>query len=184
MIPKPEACPTAEPNAGICPSILRAGQPAKRFELTKEDMMAKHYVEDDWRVPIQKMETGDGCTTKWRMITRTDVELVALLGGDYAAPFLSPESAREIGFRDQILPGVGTLNIAYGMLIQCGFLKDVIAYMGTREMRFLLPVHPGDRIRMITEVAEKKRVEKGWICTYDWKIQNQEEAIVAQGRNT
>ncbi len=146
--------------------------------------MATHYIEEDWRVPVQKMEIGDGCTTKWRMITRTDVELTALLGGDYADPFLSRESAQSCGFKDQIMPGVGTLNIAYGLLIHCGFLKDVMAYMGSREMRFFLPVYPGDRIRMITEVTDKKQVQKGWICDYDWKIQNHKEAIVAQGHNT
>lgn len=46
--------------------------------------MTNHYMEDHWRRPIQKMEVGDRLTTKSRVITRTELELFALLGGDTA----------------------------------------------------------------------------------------------------
>jgi acyl dehydratase len=141
------------------------------------------YIEESWRIPAQKMEVGDRITTKARTITRTDVEMVALLGGDYAAQFLSREAAEAAGWKDQLLPGVGTLNIAYGLLIQAGFLADVVAYMGTDRLRFFQPVYPGDAIRMEAEVAGKKLTEKGWICEYDWKVRNQHDEVVASGRN-
>jgi oxepin-CoA hydrolase / 3-oxo-5,6-dehydrosuberyl-CoA semialdehyde dehydrogenase len=145
--------------------------------------MAEHYIEDNWRMPIQKMEVGDRITTKQRTITRTDIEVGALLGGDYAAQFLSRESAQASGWKDQLLPGVCTLNIAYGLLIQAGFLADVVAYMGTDRLRFFQPVYPGDAIRMEAEVASKKLTEKGWICEYDWKVWNQNDVVVASGHN-
>jgi len=44
--------------------------------------MSKHFIEDNWRTPIQKMEIGDKIITKSRTITKTDIELGALLGGD------------------------------------------------------------------------------------------------------
>lgn len=43
--------------------------------------MGEHYIEDNWRKPIQEMEVGDKVTTKSRTITRTEIELLALLGG-------------------------------------------------------------------------------------------------------
>jgi len=43
--------------------------------------MPKHYIEDDMRLRIQKMEIGDKFTSKTRVVTRTDLELFALLGG-------------------------------------------------------------------------------------------------------
>ena len=57
--------------------------------------MATHYVEDDWRKHIQDMEIGDTLTTKSRVITKTDVELFALLGGDIAPQFLDDKAAQE-----------------------------------------------------------------------------------------
>ena len=145
--------------------------------------MAKHYVEDSWRKPIQKMEIGDKLTTKSRVITKTDVELFALLGGDIAPQFLDENAARASGWKTQLVPGLCTLNIAYGLLIQAGFIADIIAYMQTSEMKFLAPVYPGDSITMETEVRSKKKVEKGWICEYDWTIRNQDGEAVAQGHN-
>jgi oxepin-CoA hydrolase/3-oxo-5,6-dehydrosuberyl-CoA semialdehyde dehydrogenase len=145
--------------------------------------MATHYVEDSWRKPIQEMEIGDKLTTKSRVITKTDVELFALLGGDIAPQFLDENAARASGWKTQLVPGLCTLNIAYGLLIQAGFIADIIAYMQTSEMKFLSPVYPGDSIRMETEVRSKKKVKKGWICEYDWIIRNQDGEAVAQGHN-
>jgi acyl dehydratase len=145
--------------------------------------MPTHYIEDDMRLRIQKMEIGDKFTSKTRVITRTDLELFALLGGDIAPLFLSPAAAKNNGWKDQLVPGLCTLNIGYGLLIQAGFIADVIAYMGTSDMQFLAPVYPGDSIRMETEVTSKKKTVKGWICEYDWTIRNQDTVVVAKGHN-
>lgn len=146
--------------------------------------MAKHYMENDWRIPVQKMEIGDKLTTKTRVITKTEVELFALLGGDIAPQFLSEKAAQDSGWKTQLVPGLCSLNIAYGLLIQAGFLTDIIAYISTSNMRFLAPVYPDDSICMETEVTKKKKTEKGWICEYDWTIKNQDEKTVAEGHNT
>lgn len=145
--------------------------------------MPKHYIENDWRKPIQKMEVGDRVTTKSRVITKTETELFAIIGGDYAAQFLSERAAKENGWKNQLVPGLLSVNIAYGLLIQNGFLKDVIAYMGTSNMEFLSPVYLEDSIGVEAEITSKKKAKKGWICEYDWIIKNQENVIVATGHN-
>ena len=145
--------------------------------------MGEHYIEDDWRKPIQEMEVGDKVTTKSRTITRSELELFALLGGDYADQFLSEDSARQNGWERQLVPGLHCLNVAYGLLIQMGFLKDVIAYMGTSDMKFLRPVYWGDSIKADAQVTAKKETEKGWLCEYDWAIRNQDNIVVGQGHN-
>ncbi len=146
--------------------------------------MAKAYREDSWRKPAQEMELGDTFITKSRVITRTECELFALMGGDWFPQFFSEAVARKRGWKTQLVPGLCTLNIAYGLLMQGGFIKDVVAMMGTKNMEFLAPVHPGDSIRMETELTSKKETSKGWICEYDWAIINQEETMVAKGHNT
>ena len=145
--------------------------------------MPKHYIEDDWRRPVQSMEVGDKITTKSRTITRTEIELLALLGGDYAPQFLSERAAKENGWERQLVPGVHCLNVAYGLLIQVGFLKDVIAYMETSNMKFLGPVYWGDSIRVEAELTSKKETRKGWLCEYNWTIFNQKQVAVGEGHN-
>jgi len=145
--------------------------------------MSEHYIENSWRKPIQKMEVGDKVTTKSRTITRTEIELLALLGGDYAPQFLSEKAAQENGWKRQLVPGIHCLNVAYGLLIQAGFLKDVIAYMGTSNMKFMRPVYWEDSIMVEAEVTSKKETGKGWLCEYDWTIRNQEAEAVAEGHN-
>jgi len=145
--------------------------------------MGEHYIEDNWRKPIQEMEIGDKVTTKSRTITRTEIELLALLGGEYAPQFLSEKAAKENGWERQLVPGVHCINVAYGLLIQMGFIKDVIAYMETSNMKFLSPVYWEDSIRVEAEVTSKKVSKKGWLCEYDWTIRNQNAAAVAEGHN-
>jgi acyl dehydratase len=145
--------------------------------------MSKRFIEDNWRTPIQKMEIDDKIITKFRTITKTDIELGALLGGDYAPQFLSKKAAQDSGWKTQLLPGICTLNIAYGLLIQAGFLSDIIAYMGTDNMRFHAPVYPGNSIRMEAALTSKKKSKKGWICEYDWIIKNQDGINIADGHN-
>jgi len=76
---------------------------------------------------LEKADTGNGSgdkvTSKSRTITRTEIELLDLLGGDYAPQFLSERAAKENGWERQLVPGVHCLNVAYGLLIQMGFLK-------------------------------------------------------------
>jgi acyl dehydratase len=145
--------------------------------------MTKHYVEDEWRTPIEQMEVGDRLTTKSRTLTRSEVEFGVLLAGEYAPQFLSEEAARANGWKTQLVPGLVSLSIGYGLLMQAGFLENVIAYMGTSRMRFPAPVYPGDRIRMETLVTSKKRSENGWVCEYDWVIRNQDGVVVGEGHN-
>ncbi|MBW2283925.1 MAG: MaoC family dehydratase, partial [Deltaproteobacteria bacterium] len=109
--------------------------------------------------------------------------LFALLGGDIAPQFLSEQAAQASGFKTQLVPGLCTLNIAYGLLLHAGFLADVVAYMGTKDMKFHAPVYPGDSIRMETDITGKKETEKGWICEYDWTVRNQDGVAVADGHN-
>jgi len=146
--------------------------------------MAMHYNEDNIRKPCQEMEVGDKVTTKSRVISKTEIELAALLGGDYLGQFLSEKGAKENGWERQLVPGPHVIFVGYGLLIQNGFLKEVKAYMGTSDMKFERPVYCEDSIRMEAVVTSKKKSKQGWICEYDWTIRNQDNVTVAHGHNT
>ena len=147
--------------------------------------MAKEYVEQDMQKPIQEMDIGDRFVTKPRVITKTDLELYAISTGDIHPMFLSEEAAQAAGWRTQLVPGLLTFSIAVGLLIQAGYIKDVMAFMGTDRVRFNAPVYPYDTIRVETEMLSKKRTgNSNWICTYAWVVRNQNDEAVAQGENT
>lgn len=80
--------------------------------------------------------------------------------------FLSEEAARAAGWKTQVVPGLLTFSIAVGLLIQSGYIRDVIAFMGTDKVRFHAPVYPYDSIRVETQVLSKKRT--GFAAIHGW----------------
>ena len=147
--------------------------------------MRHQYNEPDMQPRIQNMEAGDSIVTKSRVITKTDLELYAISTGDTHPMFLSEEYAKSFGWKTQIVPGLLSYSIAVGLMIQSGFISDVMAYMGTDKMRFLAPVYPYDTIRVEAEVLSKKKAKTGnWISTYKWVIRNQNNEATAEGENT
>jgi oxepin-CoA hydrolase/3-oxo-5,6-dehydrosuberyl-CoA semialdehyde dehydrogenase len=147
--------------------------------------MSQQYIEEDMQKHIQNMEVGDRIVTKSRVITKTDLELYAISTGDTHPMFLGEEYAKERGWKTQLVPGLLSFSIAVGLLIQSGFIADVIAFMGTDKLRFNAPAYPYDTIRVEAEVLSKKETKKGnWICSYKWVIRNQRDEAVAEGENT
>lgn len=143
------------------------------------------FFEEDMQKHIQNTEVGDKFVTKSRVITKTDLELYAICTGDTHPMFLSEERAKAFGWKTQLVPGPLTFSIAVGLLIQSGFISDVIAFLGMDKVRFNAPVYPYNSIRVEAIVISKKKAKKGnWICNYKWQIKNQNEIVVAEGENT
>ena len=147
--------------------------------------MGQQYIEENMQKRMQDMEVGDRIVTKSRVVTKTDLELYAASVGDTHPMFLSEEAAQAAGWNTQLVPGLLTVSIAIGLLIQAGYIKDVMAFMATDKVRFNEPVYPYDTIRVETEVLSKKQTSKGnWICSYSWVVRNQKDEAVVQGENT
>lgn len=147
--------------------------------------MPNQYVEQNMQRPVQQMEIGDTFVTKPRVVTRTDLELYAISTGDTHPLFLSEEAAQKAGFKTQVFPGLLTFSLAVGLLVQSGYIKDVIAFMGADKVRFNAALYPCDTIRVETRVLSKKQTSTGnWVCNYSWVVKNQKDEAVAQGENT
>ena len=146
--------------------------------------MAKLYNEEEMQQHVQNMEIGDKFITKPRVITKTDLELYAISTGDTHPMFLSEERAKAAGWKNQLVPGLLTFSIAVGLLIQSGYISDVMAFMGTDKVKFNAPVYPYDAVRVETEVLSKKQTKSGnWTCSYKWIVRNQNDEAVAEGEN-
>ena len=147
--------------------------------------MAQLFDELEMQQHIQHMQIGDKYITKPRVITKTDLELYAISTGDTHPMFLSEEQAKAAGWKTQLVPGLLTFSIAVGLLIQSGFISDVMAFMSTDKVKFNAPVYPYDIIRVETEVLSKRQIKSGnWISSYKWIVRNQDGISVAEGENT
>ncbi|UCF94024.1 MAG: MaoC family dehydratase N-terminal domain-containing protein [Desulfobacterales bacterium] len=146
--------------------------------------MGKKYYEEQLQVHIQNMAVGETFVTKSRVVTRTELELYASINGDTLPVFLSEEASRKAGWDGHLVPGLLTFSLAVGLLIQSGFISQVVAFLGCDQVKFLKPVYAYDEIHVAAEVLSKKTTEKGKsVCTYKWHVINQRDELVAEGVN-
>jgi acyl dehydratase len=116
-------------------------------------------------------------------ITGTEIDIVAQLSGMDLPGFLDAEHAKKYGFKNRVTPGPYLFACMVGLMAKQGFLADAVM-MGTKEMAFLKPVFPGDRLNAEVEVLSKKESKNGGgPVTYKWKL-SREDAIIAEGTST
>jgi len=134
---------------------------------------------EDWHV-------GDRYQTYPRVITGTDVDLFTSLTGIRAPLFLNEEYARELGFKTRITPGLLIMPLAIGGLYQLGLFDNLIAWMGFDKVKFNASVCPGDAVRSVIEVIQKretKREDRGLIIC-KLMIQKENNETVSEGELT
>jgi len=146
--------------------------------------MGAFYSEEELSKKILDLDIGDRFATKWRTLTQTDLELNAIVNGDFHPMFFSEEIAKKAGWKTRLFPGLVTLNIAIGLLIQSRITIDTIGFLGMDKIKFLAPVYPGDTIRFELELISKKQNnKKQWIVDYKFEIKNNNNEICIEGFN-
>ena len=106
-------------------------------------------------------------------VTFTESEIVRFALQYDPQPFhIDVEAANNSQFKGLIASGFQTLALAFRMYIQEGMLKQGMGSPGMDELRWLLPVRPGDTLHMEVEVlstkASSSRTDRGYVeklCT-------------------
>ncbi len=117
-----------------------------------------------------------------RTITETDIVNFAGLSGDFNPIHMDHQYAANTPFRRPIAHGIGVFCIASGLSVSSPPVRT-IALLGVRNWQFILPVYPGDTIRIRTRVTEKTlrgRGKRGEVVWYR-AIINQDGKIVQEG---
>ena len=100
---------------------------------------------------------------------------------------LSQEKAIEKGYKDITASGQYTLCIKQWMLNQANWTNAVIGALGFDEMRFPLPVYPGDDISLEIECLatrrSKSKSDRG-ILTFFFQLINQNDKVVLHYKDT
>jgi len=119
-----------------------------------------------------------------KTITGTEIDIIAQISGMDLPGFLSSDYAKSKGFSDRVTPGVYLIANMIGLMSKQGFLADVVAMMGIKDVTFMVPVYPGDRLSAETEALGIKKSKLGGAVTYKWRLNNQDGKLVAEGVNT
>ena len=118
-----------------------------------------------------------------KIITGTEIDLIAQISGLDHPNFLDPERAKQYGFKDRVVPGPYIMLCMLGLMLKQGFLSDAL-FVYVEEIRFKKPLFPGDSLSVEIDVTGKKESRKGGgSIIYNWKVLNQNDDIVAVGIN-
>ncbi len=91
-------------------------------------------------------------------ITVTEGEIIQFaLRYDPQAFHLDVEAAKQSPYGGLIASGFQTLGLSFRLFLQTGvFAACSLGAIGVDEVRWLLPVKPGDTLRVVSEVMEAK----------------------------
>ncbi len=139
--------------------------------------MATRYFED--------FAVGDEIVTAGVTLTEADIIEFALRY-DPQPIHIDREAAARTFYGGLIASGWQVAAVAFRMFVQTGILHGSgVGSPGVDELRWLVPVRPGDTIRMVARVAEtrpsRSRPDRG-IVVMDYGILNQKDETVARFR--
>ena len=135
----------------------------------------KRYFED--------FEVGEKFNTPAKFITSTEVDLFCMMTG-HGGPHIDSELAKNMGFKDKLVPGFFTISQMHGLMHQIGLSEQALLFLGLNNVRFTQAVYPGDSIRFELQIVGKKDVSK-WkesgIITSKFCVINQDDLVVCEG---
>ena len=104
---------------------------------------------------------GDKYRTPGKTITESAVTIMIGLGGFTMPFFTDEEAAKDSAFGTRIAPGRLTLFMMGGLEEQSDMWDEetMIALLGIDKVRAKAPLKPGDTIRVVMEITEKRETK-------------------------
>ena len=108
----------------------------------------------------EDFEVGNKFVTRTRVITGSEIELIAALVGVTNPMFQSTEAAQKKGFKGKITPGAVIDAYAFGLEYQTGIYDNIVAVVEIDEMKFKEPLLHGSTLRSELEVIHKRETSR------------------------
>lgn len=133
---------------------------------------------------FEEFEIGDAMVTGEHVVTEEEIMAFARLSGDDNPMHTDPEYTKTHMFGQQVAHGFLVLSIASGLAWQLGFMQETVLALRDLEWKFSRPVFIGDRIRVKTEVHQRKVMPRlgGGAVIFDVKVLNQDDDVVQRGK--
>jgi acyl dehydratase len=123
---------------------------------------------------LDDFEVGMTFETPGRTVTEADVVTFAGLSGDYNPLHTDEEFAKAGPFGKRIAHGVLTLAVLTGLWERLGLLAgSAEAFYGIDKLRFTKPVFPGDTLRAVVKVVDKRERDSNGLLTFSNEVVNQ-----------
>jgi acyl dehydratase len=137
-------------------------------------------------ITLSQSVIGSKHVTPSKIITQGEEELFCSMTENKLGIFLSDEAAKAKGWNGRIVPGPLIFSVSIGLMEASGILDDVVAFLGTDELRFVAPVSIGDTLHVEVELVEKRLTKSGdrGIVRYKWRTINQNGKDTARGINS
>ncbi len=123
---------------------------------------------------------GDEFCSQSRTVTEADIVSFAGLSGDYMQLHTSEQYAAETIHKGRIAHGLLTMAISSGQNSLAGLLEGTVVAFLNCTMSWSNVVRPGDTIRTIRVVKEKRKVKRPGmgIITFENLVYNQNDVVV------
>lgn len=134
---------------------------------------------------FDELVEGEEFTSPVRVVTNEDIDAFVRLSGDNNRLHTDDSFAREAGFSGRIAHGALVVSIATGLAWQTGFLTDTtLAFRSIEDWKFSLPVYPGDEIRLLARVAERRALPRNaaGLVSFELSVVNQVNKTVSTGK--
>jgi len=110
---------------------------------------------------FEDFEVGQKFLTSGRKVEENDIVDFIKLTGIYSPLFVDGEFARKSIHGGKITPGPMIFSLAMGLFTKLGLFEETaMAFLGMDGMRLMVPVKPGDNIKVEIEITEKKKTKK------------------------
>ena len=130
---------------------------------------------------FEQYRVGD--TFKSEGVTFTESGIIDFALQYDPQPFhIDVDAAEKSQYKGLIASGFQTMALVFRMYIQEGYLKQGMGSPGMDELRWLLPVRPGDTLHMETEVlstrASKTRTDRGYVEIFCRYVNQRDETVM------
>lgn len=135
---------------------------------------------------FEEFEPGGSFETAARTITEADIVNFAGVSGDFNPLHTDEEHARTTPFGRRIAHGMLVLSAGTGLANQLGYFEGTTVAFLELGAKFLAPVFPGDTVRLLFEVAERKessKLDRG-VVRFQVSFLNQKKEKVAESQWT
>ena len=169
--------------------VALQGSPTTLTEVTNQYIKGGETKEAETH-PFQQyfedLEVGEALTTEKHTVTEEDVERFADLSGDHFYAHTDPDAASRSLFEKIVAHGYFVLSRAAGLFVHPDEGPVILNY-GLENLRFLVPVAPGDTIqaKLIVKrktTRQKRAVDKFifGVVYWDVEVTNQDDELVAE----
>lgn len=126
---------------------------------------------------------GSTFVSRARTVRRSDLRAFAALSGDRNPLHLDQRYASTTRFGRIVAHGVLGLALATGLLNRLGLTRRTLVALAGLEWRFLAPLYPGDRVRLVAAVRWKRKTSDPAVGLVKFRLElrNQRGRPVQEG---